>query len=172
MDVMHLKAVFLIMHMWQKCDMVLKVLVTLKWWHILTSFYSNVFWAGHGGSLHTDLSVSLSLSQYPSSQTACIINSVEASNCFHVSLEWLTESWVTQTSWSHLGFLLKLLLLNHLLLLCAHLGCLKCTSCPLSKSVADFIESNTLVFPVGPKTASAEVFLDYKMASKRLMLTC
>lgn len=169
MDVMHLEAVFL-MHMWQKCDMVLK-LVTLKWWHVLTSFYSNVFWAGHGGSLHTDLSVSLSLSQYPSSQTACIINSVQASNCFHVSLEWLIEGWVTQTSWSHLGFLLKLLLLNHLLLLCAHLGCLKCT-CPLSKSVADFIESNTLVFPVGPKTASAEVFLDYKMASKCLMLTC
>lgn len=84
--------------------------------------------------------------------------------CFHISIEWLFESWVTQTSRIQLRFLLKLLFLSHFLQLsCARLGCLKCTSAPLSKSVADFIESITLVFPVGLKTfcsARAVVLLD------------
>lgn len=57
------------------------------------------------------------------SLTACFIPSVQATNVgVDVCPEWHIKSGVAQTSSSRLGFLLKLLLLNHLLL-CSHLGC-------------------------------------------------
>lgn len=171
MEIMHLEAIFLTMHTWQKCEMVLKELVTLKWWHVLTSFYFNVFWDGHGGSLHSDLSVSLPLPILSNCLYRPFGSSLQPFS--RLSLEQLIESWVTQTSWSHLRFLLKLLLLNHFLLCCAHLGCVKCSCGPLSKSVTDFIETMTLVFPVGPKNATLSLSCSFsRLQYDKQMLWC